>query len=223
MRGDHPVRGDLSPLHRSVAHSRVALKRASATTEPQRTSPTRRRLQLKLDAVLRSRILALPSLSSFPALPDGLSGEGVDPGPMQRPILFARRNETVQGLGGPQRALVRRKSLQACAVALKDESMAFVPLDVKRRELLVGRSDRSAVPDRTRPESREDLRRGRNRERSLARDEREPKRVLEIDAHVSGFFKSSSPDGRIIAAGAKNGSAIHRRISEGARGLHRLR
>ena len=68
--------------------------------------------------------------------------------------------------------------------------MAFVPLDVKKRKLVVGWGDRSAVPDRTRPKAREDLRHGRNRKRGLARDEREPKRVLEVDVHGSGFSKS---------------------------------
>ena len=34
--------------------------------------------------------------------------------------------------------------------------MALVPLDVKKRKLVVGRGDRSAVPDRPRPKARED-------------------------------------------------------------------
>ncbi len=38
--------------------------------------------------------------------------------------------------------------------------MALVPLDVKKRELVVGGSNRSAVPDRTRLKAREDLRDG---------------------------------------------------------------
>ena len=47
-------------------------------------------------------------------------------------------------------------------VALDDKAAAFVPLDVKERELAVGRGDRSDVPDRTRPKSLEDLRHGQN-------------------------------------------------------------
>jgi hypothetical protein len=222
----------------------LCFRRPNVTTEPRRTSSTRRRLQLKLDVVVRSRILALPGFSSFAALPDNRSGEGVDPDPRQRPIAFARREEVIQSLtskllGNKQ---LRRPSLERLAseidlgrrrparntteqevaprllifVALDDESMAFVPLDVKKRELFVGGCDRSTVPDRTRPKAREDLRDGRNRERCLARDEREPKRVLEIDAHASGFFGASSPDARIIAVGAENGPAIHGRIPESA-------
>ncbi len=42
-------------------------------------------------------------------------------------------------------------------VALNDESVPFVPLDVKKRELIVGRGDRIDVPDSTRPKAREDL------------------------------------------------------------------
>lgn len=56
-------------------------------------------------------------------------------------------------------------------VALDGESMALVPVDVKKGTLVVGRGDRSAVPDRTRPKAREDLRHGRNRKRCLTRDE----------------------------------------------------
>ncbi len=171
-----------------------------------------------LDVVPRSRIRAPPSLSSFPALPDDHSRKCVDSDPMQCPILFARREEAVQCLTSKllwnkqlrwpsferlsskidfdRRRPARNTSEQEVApsllifVALDDESMALVPLDVKKRKLVVGRGDRSAVPDRTRPNAREDLRHGRNRNLCLARDEREPKRVLEINAHTSGFSRS---------------------------------
>ncbi len=82
-------------------------------------------------------------------------------------------------------------------VALHDKSLAFVPLDVKKRVLVDGVWDRSDIPDGTRPTSREDLRRGRNRGFCPARDEREPKRVLEIDAHASVVFQGFIPPERV--------------------------
>lgn len=118
----------------------------------------------------------------------------------QRHILVARREEADQGLtskllwnkqlrwpsferlspkidfdgGGP----ATRTSHEEIAprvlilVALNDESVPFVPLNVKTRELVVGRGDRRAVPHRTRPKSREDLRRRRNRKLCRTRHER---------------------------------------------------
>jgi hypothetical protein len=149
---------------------------------------------------------------------DDRSRKGVDSDPLQHPILFARREEAVQSLISKflwnkqlrwpsferlpskidfdRRRPARNTSAQKVApsllifVALDHESIALVPLDVKKRKLVVGRGDRSAVPDRTRPKAREDLRHGRNRRRCLVRDEREPKRVLEVDAHGCGFSES---------------------------------
>jgi hypothetical protein len=56
-------------------------------------------------------------------------------------------------------------------VALDDESVAFHPFDVEKRELFVGGCDRRTVPDRTQPKTREDLRHGWNRERGRAGEE----------------------------------------------------
>lgn len=80
----------------------------NVSTEPRRTLRPRRRLQLKLDVVLRYRIRAFPSLSSFPAFPNSPSEKGVDSDPMQRRILFPHREKEVQGLVSK---LLRNKQL----------------------------------------------------------------------------------------------------------------